>query len=50
MEPRKCYIWSVASYGAGNWTIRKKIREIPGTVFDIALENAGDQMDRPREE
>jgi hypothetical protein len=33
-KPRKCYIWSIAVYGAETWTIRKKRSEIAGTFLN----------------
>jgi hypothetical protein len=41
----KCYIWSLAFYGAENWTSRKV--EIPGAFWNVVLEKDGeDKVDR----
>ena len=40
----KCYIWSIALYGAETWDSRS---ETPGKFLDVVLEKDGkDQLDR----
>jgi len=42
----KCYIWSIAVYGAETWTLRKSGSEIPGKFRKVVLEKDGEGRSR----
>jgi len=43
----KCYIWSMAFYGAETWTLRGSRSELRGKFSNVVLEKDGeDQLDR----
>jgi len=43
----KCYIWSMALYGAETWTLRAADQKTPGKFWNVVLEKDGeDQVDR----
>jgi len=43
----KCYIWSIALYGAETWTLRAVDQESPGKFWNVVLEKDGEgQLDR----
>jgi hypothetical protein len=47
----KCYIWSIALYGAATWTLQKSGSEIPGKFRKVVLEKDGvHQLHRSFEE
>jgi hypothetical protein len=46
-KPVKCYVWSIAVYGAVNGTLGSR-SERPGNFWNVVLERDGeDQLDRP---
>ena len=42
----KCYMWSMALYGAETWTLRKSGSEIPGKFRKVVLEKDGEGWSR----
>ena len=43
----KCYIWSMALYGAETWTLRAADQKYLGKFWNVVLEKDGeDQLDR----
>ena len=42
----KCYVWSIALYGAETWTLRKSGSEIPGKFRKVMLEKDGEGWSR----
>jgi hypothetical protein len=37
----KCYVWSIASYGAETWDISGSRSETPGMFSNVVLEEDG---------